>query len=114
MNARYLCSFRADGVYGRHNYQRSRTHLALAGYLLDSGTHYRLWFDLGFGVKNAVQRNGVNCDCLLREAEEQFAHGTKPYRQRSPRILEDRSGSHGCLAPTPSTLPQTPHRPCLP
>src|ERR1022692_233367 len=38
-------------------------------------------------------------------------HGAKPHRQRSPRILEDRSGCDRSLVPTPGTLPQTSHRP---
>ena len=45
------------------------------GYLLYSGSPYRLWFGfgLGCGVKNQVQGNGLHCDRLLREAEKQLA-----------------------------------------
>src|SRR2546422_4164326 len=41
-------------------------------------------------------------------------HGAKPHWQRSPRILEDRSGRDRSLVPTPGTLPQTSHRPRFP
>ena len=43
------------------------------GYLLDSGNPYRLWFGLGFGVKDPIQGNRFDYDCLLHEAKEQFA-----------------------------------------
>ena len=46
-----------------------------SGYLLDSGSPYRLWllFRLGFGVKNSIQGDGLNCDGLLHEPEEKLA-----------------------------------------
>ena len=41
------------------------------GYLLDSGSPYRLWFRFGFGsgVNNPIQGNGLDCYGLLHEAE---------------------------------------------
>ena len=44
------------------------------GYLLDSGSLNRLWFcfRLGLGVNNPIQRNRLDCDGLLRKAEEEF------------------------------------------
>ncbi|PYT28703.1 MAG: hypothetical protein DMG57_13770, partial [Acidobacteria bacterium] len=43
-----------------------------SGYLLDSGSPYRLWFLFrpGFGVKNPIQGNGLDCHSLLHEPEE--------------------------------------------
>ena len=46
----------------------------LVGYLLDSGSPYRLWFRFGFGsgVNNPIQGNGLDCYGLLHEAEEEL------------------------------------------
>jgi hypothetical protein len=45
------------------------------GYTLDSGSPYRLWFLLraSLGVKNLIQRDGLDCDGLLHEPEEELA-----------------------------------------
>src|SRR5712691_3011524 len=45
------------------------------GYLLDSGSPYRLWFRFGFGagVNNPIQGNGLDCYGLLHETEEELA-----------------------------------------
>ena len=45
------------------------------GYLLHSPSPYRLWFrfDLGSGVKDPIQGNGLDCQRLLHQAEEELA-----------------------------------------
>ena len=45
------------------------------GYLLDSGRPNRLWFRLflRIGMDDLIQGNGIDCDGLLREPEEEFA-----------------------------------------
>ena len=45
------------------------------GYLLHSPHPYRLWFRVGFnsGVKDPSQGNGLDCQRLLHEAEEELA-----------------------------------------
>ena len=47
----------------------------LGGYLLDSGSPYRLWFLFrpGFGVKNPIQGDGLDRHGLLHEPEEKLA-----------------------------------------
>ena len=51
--------------------------LPTEGYLLYSGSFYRLRFGFGLdlvcGVKNPVQGNGLHCDRLLHEAKKQLA-----------------------------------------
>ena len=49
--------------------------LVKGGYLLDSGDPYSLWFGFGLalGVNDLIQRNGLDCDGLLRQAEKEFA-----------------------------------------
>ena len=49
--------------------------MSLGGYPLHSPSPYRLWFRVGFdfGVKDPSQGNGLDCQCLLHEAEEEFA-----------------------------------------
>ena len=44
------------------------------GYLLDSPSPYSLWFrfDLRSGVKDSIQRNGLDCQRLLYEAKEEL------------------------------------------
>jgi len=44
-------------------------------YLLDSGRPNRLWFRLflRIGMDDLIQGNGIDCDGLLREPEEEFA-----------------------------------------
>ena len=44
------------------------------GYLLDSPSPYRLWFqfDLRSGVKDSIQWNGLDCQRLLHEAKEEL------------------------------------------
>jgi hypothetical protein len=42
-------------------------------YLLHSPSPYRLWFDLGAGVKNLIDGNRLDCQGLLYKAEEEFA-----------------------------------------
>src|ERR1700687_230826 len=58
------------------------------GYLLDSGNPYRLWFGLGFGVKDPIQGNRFDYDCLLHEAKEQFAaaFGSPPIEAESELV----------------------------
>src|SRR5713101_4447998 len=45
------------------------------GYLLHSPSPYRLWSRVGFnsGVKDPSQGNGLDCQRLLHEAEEELA-----------------------------------------
>ena len=49
--------------------------IAQGGYLLDSGSPYRLWFcfTLGFRVKNPMQGNRLDCYGLLHEAKKELA-----------------------------------------
>ena len=53
----------------------SQCRISIDGYLLDSGSPYRLWFRfrLGVGVKNALKGYGLDGDGLLHETEEEFA-----------------------------------------
>src|SRR6266496_4431936 len=53
----------------------SRLGMVGDGYLLHSPSPYRLWFRVGFdsGVKDPSQGNGLDCQRLLHEAEEECA-----------------------------------------
>ena len=57
-------------AFGRHSIL-----LAPGGYLLDSGSPYRLWFGfrLGSGVENTIQGYWLDRHGLLDEAEEKLA-----------------------------------------
>ena len=56
-------------------YKATTPQNARGGYLLDSGSPYRLWFrlGLGLGVQDLFQGNRLNCDSLLCQAEEKLA-----------------------------------------
>jgi hypothetical protein len=43
------------------------------GYLLDSPSPNRLWFWFTSGVKDPIQRDGLDCQRLLHEAKEELA-----------------------------------------
>jgi hypothetical protein len=55
--------------------KRPRPILNSDGYLLDSGSPYRLWlhFRFGSGVKNTIQGYRFERDRLLDETEEELA-----------------------------------------
>ena len=72
--ARKFTVFREYIDEGESGVKNSRPKIKQDGYLLDSPSPYRLWFqfDLRSGVKDSIQWNGLDCQRLLHEAKEEL------------------------------------------